>query len=181
MKVLAFAGSSARQSINKALVEYALSLVDNVEVVWVDLNDYEMPIYSVDRQAEGGIPALAHDFKEKISSADAIICSLAEHNGAFSTAFKNVYDWVSRINMNVFEQKPMLLMSTSPGQNGGGSVLNLATSTFPWFGGNIVAKFSLPSFGHNFDLERGVISDQQADNTLKEQVASWIKAARQTK
>lgn len=178
MKVLAFAGSSARQSINKSLVEYALNIAKGVEVVWVDLNDYEMPIYSVDRQAENGIPSLAHDFKAKISGVDAIVCSLAEHNGAFSTAFKNIYDWVSRIDMNVFEQKPMLLMSTSPGRNGGASVLNLAYNTFPWFGGNVVAKFSLPSFGHNFDADRKVISDEQLDKELKEQVSLWLEATR---
>lgn len=173
MKVLAFAGSNSRQSINKTLLKYALSFVkEGIEIEWVDLNDYEMPIYSVERNQEG-IPAQAMDFKRKLEAADAIACSLAEHNGAFSTAFKNLYDWTSRIDMNVFGQKPMLLMSTSPGPRGGASVLNLASETFPWFGGNIIAKFSLPSFGQTFDVEKGVIVDADADRQLREQVALW--------
>lgn len=175
MKVLAFAGTNSRNSINKALLNYALSLAEGIEVEWVDLNDYEMPIYSIERNEEG-VPAPAQLFKKKLNEADAIACSLAEHNGAFSTAFKNLYDWTSRIDMNVFGNKPMLLMSTSPGQRGGASVFELACNTFPWFGGNIVAKFTLPSFGEKFDLASGKITDQEADKQLREQVALWRKA-----
>lgn len=175
MKVLAFAATNSKQSINKALLGYALSLVEGIEVEWVDLNDYEMPIYSIERN-EAGIPALAQEFKNKLNAADAIACSLAEHNGAFSTAFKNVYDWISRIDMNVFGQKPMLLMSTSPGQRGGATVLNLASDTFPWFGANIVAKYSLPSFFDKFDLTTGKIVDTEADEQLRAQVALWKEA-----
>lgn len=174
MKVLAFAGSSAKNSINKELVKYALTLAPEVEVVWADLNDYEMPIYSVDREGKDGIPSLAADFKAKIHGADAIICSLAEHNGAFSTAFKNIYDWVSRIDMNVFEQKPMLLMSTSLGERGGASVMGLAASTFPWFGANIVAKYSLPSFTQNFDVEKGAITNALEKEALEKEVKTWL-------
>lgn len=131
-----------------------------------------MPIYSIERNEEG-VPAPAKLFKQKLNEADAIACSLAEHNGAFSTAFKNLYDWTSRIDMNVFGNKPMLLMSTSPGQRGGLSVFELASNTFPWFGGNIVGKFTLPSFGENFDLSAGKITDPKADQELREQVALW--------
>ncbi|RRD79831.1 NADPH-dependent oxidoreductase [Alloprevotella sp. OH1205_COT-284] len=179
MKVLAFAGSSSRNSINKALVKYALSLVSDVEVIWADLNDYEMPIYSVDREKEGGIPPLATKFKEKITEVDAIVCSLAEHNGAFSTAFKNIYDWVSRIDMNVFEQKPMLLMSTSLGERGGASVIELAANTFPWFGANIVAKYSLPNFNQNFDMESCVLSNLEEKKLLEQQVDIWFEKSNQ--
>ncbi len=45
----------------------------------IDLNDYEMPIYSIDRQNDGGIPQLAHDFFDKIGEADAVLISFAEH------------------------------------------------------------------------------------------------------
>lgn len=176
MKILAFAGSSSSKSINRALVTYALNFVDTAEIVWIDLNNFEMPIYSVDRQLKDGIPCLAHDLRSMIQNSDAIICSLAEHNGAYSAAFKNIFDWLSRIDMNVFDQKPMLLMSTSPGKRGGSLVLELASKTFPSYGGNIVAKFSLPSFDQTFDLTTCSITDQQADKALKEQLAIWVKS-----
>ncbi|MFT6901054.1 MAG: chromate reductase [Colwellia sp.] len=52
MKIIAFAASSSRQSINKQLVSYAASLVENAQVEVLDINDYEMPLYSADREAE---------------------------------------------------------------------------------------------------------------------------------
>jgi NAD(P)H-dependent FMN reductase len=49
MKILAFAASNSRSSINKSLVTYASSLFENAQVDVIDMNDYEMPIYSSDR------------------------------------------------------------------------------------------------------------------------------------
>ena len=49
-KIIAFAGSSSRNSINKQLATYAANLFQNVEVEILDLNDYEMPVFSVDKE-----------------------------------------------------------------------------------------------------------------------------------
>ena len=122
-KIIAFAGSSSKNSINKQLATYTAHLFENSEVEVLNLNDYEMPIYSVDKETETGIPQLAHDFYAKIGSADLLVISFAEHNGAYSTAFKNIFDWTSRINSKTFQGKPTLLLATSPGPRGGSSVL----------------------------------------------------------
>jgi NAD(P)H-dependent FMN reductase len=62
MKVLAFAASSSRQSINKQLAQYTANQIDNADVELLDLNDFEMPIYSSDRENESGIPEQAQTF-----------------------------------------------------------------------------------------------------------------------
>nr|WP_305814469.1 hypothetical protein [Photobacterium leiognathi] len=41
---------AAQQSINRALVTYAASQVNADEVEILDLNDFEMAIYSIDRE-----------------------------------------------------------------------------------------------------------------------------------
>ena len=51
-KVTCFAASSSRNSINKQLVTYAAGLVEDADVEVLDLNDYELPLFSVDREAE---------------------------------------------------------------------------------------------------------------------------------
>ena len=99
MKILAFAGSNSKNSINKELLNYTLGKLENVEIDLVDINDFEMPIYSIDRQIENGFPELAVDFHKKVEAADGLIISLVEHNGNFSVALKNILDWVSRIDM----------------------------------------------------------------------------------
>lgn len=168
MKIIAFAGSNSQHSINKKLATYAASLFENAEVEVLDLNDFQMPLFSVDIEKEIGQHPLAKAFLEKISTADILVVSLAENNGNYSVAFKNVYDWCSRISGKVFQDKLMLLMATSPGGRGGASVLEIAKSAFPRYGAIVKATFSLPSFNDNFDVEKGKISNLELDNQLKE-------------
>lgn len=147
-KILAFAGSNSSTSINLKLVKYTLSYFKDYKSTVLDLNDYEMPVFSVDREKKG-IPQQAYDFLKEIADCDIILLSLAEHNRTFTAAFKNLFDWCSRIDINIFQNKPMLLMSASPGKKGGASVMEAALKHFPEFGGNIVAHFSLPAFYKN--------------------------------
>ena len=171
MKIVAFAGSNSKSSINKRLATYAASLFQDAETQILDLNDYELPLFGVDLEKELGKPSIARAFLDKLESADVIVLSLAEHNGAFSAAFKNIYDWASRQDKMVFAEKPMLLMATSPGKRGGATVLEAAKLSLPRYGGNIREIFSLPSFNDNFDIEKGKISNPELDAQLREAVA----------
>ena len=167
MKIVGFAGSNSSTSINKKLVTYVTSLFSNVEVEILDLNDYELPLFGVDIEKEIGQPELATQFHQKMNSADLLVVSLAENNGNYSVAFKNIFDWASRQDKNVFQEKDMLLMATSPGGRGGASVLEIAKNSFPRYGANILATFSLPKFYENFDVENNSISNNDFDKDLK--------------
>jgi chromate reductase len=173
MKIIAFGGSPSKNSINKKLATYAASLFENADVEILDLNDFQMPLFSVDIEKEIGQHPLAQAFLDKISTADILVVSLAENNGNYSAAFKNVFDWCSRINGKVFQQKSMLLMATSDGKRGGASVLEIAKNAFPRYGADIKATFSLPSFNDNFDVEKVKISNVELDNQLKEIVKNF--------
>jgi NAD(P)H-dependent FMN reductase len=149
-RIITLGGSSSRNSINKTLAEYAGSLVGNSEVSNLDLNDYQIPLYSIDIENESGFSEDLMKLNQEIEEADGIILSLAEHNGAYTTAFKNAFDWLSRIESKTWRNKPMVLLSTSPGARGGQSVLEMALARFPRHDGNIVFSMSLPSFNANF-------------------------------
>jgi NAD(P)H-dependent FMN reductase len=149
-KLITIGGSNSKNSINKTLAEYVGGLVNGVEIVNVDLNDFEMPLFSVDLEAKIGSPEGAQRLNEVIESADAFVISLAEHNGAYSVAFKNAFDWLSRINGEVWRNKPMLLLATSPGPRGGKTVLDIALGRFPFNGGNIINSLLFPSFNEHF-------------------------------
>ncbi|MDN5395907.1 MAG: NAD(P)H-dependent oxidoreductase [Chryseobacterium sp.] len=157
MKILAFAGSTSSTSINRELVKFVLKDFQDDQINLLDLNDFTMPVFSVDLEKKG-FPDEAHNFLKEIEACDVIICSLAEHNRSYSAAFKNIFDWSSRINVKVFQNKPMLLMSTSPGGYGGGNVMNTAKTFFPQFAADIKDTFSLPKFYENFDMESGIIN-----------------------
>ncbi len=177
MKVLAFAASSSNKSINKQLVSYAGSLLadENLQVEILDLNDYELPLFSEDREAELGQPQLAKDFLTKIGESDAVIISFAEHNGSYTVAYKNTFDWASRINPKVFQDKPMVFLATSPGPGGASSVLATATSSAPFFDGEVIASLSLPDFYENFDSEQGRITNDEINRQLISTVNKLIE------
>ena len=171
MKLLAFAASNSKRSINKQLVTYAASLLEGADVEVLDLNDYEMPLFSVDKEEELGHPALAKEFLAKIAACDALIISFAEHNGTYSVAYKNIFDWCSRAGGKVFQNKPLVLLATSPGARGGASVLAAASNSMPFFAGQVMATLSIPSFFDNFDLEHGVLKNEDLKQQLIQAVA----------
>jgi NAD(P)H-dependent FMN reductase len=158
-KILAFGASNSTKSINKQLADYAAHQINNAEVRLLDLNDFEMPIYSIDRERSSGIPALANEFKQAIKDADGIVISFAEHNGAYSTAFKNIFDWISRMEGSVWADKPLLLLATSPGKRGGKTVLEIAANRFKFMSDGPIFTFSLPSFHDNFSKEKGILTE----------------------
>lgn len=171
MRILGFAASTSSTSINKKLVEYTVPLFPAGEVEVIDLNDYKVPPFSVDQEKQG-FPEGAKLFLEKIKQSDAIICSMSEHNRNWTACFKNLFDWCSRIELKLFQEKPMFLMSTSPGGYGGQNSLNLAKTVFPQFGGQVKDSFALPKYYENFDEVNGIVNSELAAE-LKEKIEKY--------
>lgn len=170
MKVLAFAASNNENSINKQLASHAASLIAGADVEVLDINDYEMPLFSDKREAQLGQPQQAKDFFKKLGEADAIIVSYAEHNGSYTAAFKNLFDWTSRIDMKVYQNKAMLMLATSPGPGGASSVLAAASGSAPYFAADVKATLSVPSFFDNFDVEAGQLKNSELAEKLQQAV-----------
>ena len=140
----------------------------------LDLNKFEMPLFSVDIENEQGFSKEAIALNAVFEKADGFIVSLAEHNGAYTAAFKNSFDWLSRMDGKVWRDKPMLLLSTSPGARGGQSVMELALSRFPYSGAKIVGSMTFPSFYDNF--KNGEIVNSDLKINLLEHLNNFEKA-----
>ena len=157
-KIVVIGASSSSKSINRKFAKYAgNSLKFDCKIQELVLNDYEMPIYSEDLERESGVPEKAINFKRVISNSDGIIISLAEHNGSYTSAFKNIFDWISVIEQDVWSSKPLLLLSTSTGSNGGKIVLKHAHKRFSFNYKFSIPFFSLPDFHSNFTTKNGII------------------------
>ncbi|WP_106791222.1 NADPH-dependent FMN reductase [Aquimarina sp. Aq78] len=159
-KIIAFAGSNSSTSINHKLVEFVVSEIKGHDIRIINLVNYAMPMYSEDEEKNNGFPGMVMGLKQEISEADALIISVNEHNGSWGAFFKNVIDWLSRLDRNFLEGKKILLMSTSPGKRGGLSSLEFAKNVFPRFGAEIVESFSFPSFYDNFSIESNTVTDE---------------------
>lgn len=179
MRVLGFGASNSRQSINARLARHALARlrsdhVPTAETAHLDLNDFEMPLYSVDREQTAGIPQLAQDFLDRLAWADRIIISFAEHNGAYTVAFKNVFDWASRIDNKVYQGKPMLMLSTSPGARGGANVLKMASERARFQGGEVRATLSVPKFSDAYSDAGDALVDPELVTALDDALALLV-------
>jgi NAD(P)H-dependent FMN reductase len=161
--ILAFGASASKNSINKALAHYTAKQFEGHELDLIDLSDFSAPLYTVDLEKEHGFPAVVLHLKEKIDHADLIIISLAEHNGSYTAWFKNLFDWLSRVDSKFLQGKKIFLMATSPGARGGKGVLEAAIERFPRHGAHCLESFSLPNFDDNFTSENGIVHAELKD------------------
>ncbi|PMO36117.1 NADPH-dependent FMN reductase [Vibrio sp. 10N.222.52.B12] len=172
MKIIAFGASTSSTSINKTLATYAANLVEGADVQVLDLNSYDVPLFSEDKEKEIGQAEGAKAFLADIATADALVISFAEHNGSYPAAYKNLFDWATRIDRNVFQNKPAVYLATSPGPGGAQTVLAAATGSAPYFGSEVKASQSIPSFYDNFDLEAGEFRNAEIADQVKAAVAA---------
>jgi NAD(P)H-dependent FMN reductase len=166
--IVVIGGSNSKKSINKVLATYAAESLKDVVLTSIDLNEFKLPLYGIDLETEEGIHSEAKRLNGIFDWADGFVVSLAEHNGAYSAAFKNAYDWLSRVNSKVWRDKPMLLLATSPGARGGQTVLDIAAGSFPYMGAKLTGTLSFPSFFDNF--KEGAVVDADLKSKLLAEV-----------
>jgi chromate reductase, NAD(P)H dehydrogenase (quinone) len=173
-KILAFAGSNSPTSINHQLVRNVSHRFSEDQVEMLELRTLEIPLFSIVKEKEG-IPQDVKFLYEKIQDHPALIISVNEYNSNVSGFFKNIIDWLSRLDQNFFQEKKILLMSTSPGKRGGASALEYCKSQFPRHGGVIAESFSLPQFYENFDSQKGTIANEIFEMGINEVVTSFAQ------
>ncbi|MEE9369384.1 MAG: NAD(P)H-dependent oxidoreductase [Pontiella sp.] len=165
--ILVFTGSNSSNSVNRILLELAMSKVHSLNTTGIDLRNFPVPMYSMDIEEETGIPSEVKRLKKLFTQHDGFMISSPEHNGMIPAFFKNIMDWLSRTEGKIFQQKPVMLMSTSPGPRGGVTNLGNMEKVFPHWGASAVfADFSLGSFYQNFDMETGTLINPEDDQRL---------------
>jgi len=160
--ILAFAGSNSSVSINYKLVKYTASLAKEHNVQLLNLANFPFPMFSEDYEKENGYSNSLVEVKDDIQKADGIIISVNEHNGNPSAYFKNVLDWLSRVDRNCFAGKKVLLMATSTGKRGAIGALASVEAMLPRMGAEIVTTFSLPEYHVNFEAGKGIVNKELA-------------------
>ncbi len=125
-KILTFAGSARRESLNKKLARLAADAARNsgAEVTFIDLDDYPMPIYHGDLEEKSGLPENCRRLKQLFIEHDALLLVSPENNASISALMKNTLDWISRQDDNQsglapYKGKVAALLAASPGGFGG--------------------------------------------------------------
>ena len=170
--ILLFAGSNSSTSINKKLIDYTATLIEQAEAKVIDLRDFEPPMFSIDLEKEVGTHPKIKQLVELIEAADGVVVSTPEHNSMPPAFFKNILDWLSRVQKirgegpQYLHEKPTLIMSTGPGRGGAVKGRELAKTVLNYANANFIGEFSLPSFFENF--QEGKIVNEEINNELKE-------------
>jgi len=125
-RILAFAGSTRRESFNKKVLAIAVKGPRDAgaEVTLIDLKDFPLPLFDQDVEAEQGMPDHGKKLKKLFIEHDGLLIASPEHNSSITGVMKNAIDWVSRpapgeSSLMAFRGKVATLMSASPGALGG--------------------------------------------------------------
>lgn len=129
-RVLVFAGSARRDSLNKKLARVGAQAVRDAgaEATFVDLDEFPMAVYHGDLEAEQGMPENALRLRELFLSHDALLVASPENNQSIAALLKNVIDWLSRdigdgrgdnSGLAPYRGKVAGIMNATPGPYGG--------------------------------------------------------------
>lgn len=175
-KIIAISASNSPASINHELLRAAAFHLEESEVDFISFTDVSLPVYNESVEEQEGIPLFIQELHRQLLRADGFIISVPEHNGLPPACFKNILDWLSRIGQGIFNDKPVLLLSTSPGANGGNSGLRILSALMPRWGGRVTGIFSLGNFYQHFDREALVILNEAEARRLYVAVNEFKRA-----
>jgi chromate reductase len=183
LEMLALAGSTRKDSLNKKLLVEAASIVQQLDcdatVTVVDLKDYSSPFYDGDLESSG-MPPKAKALRRLLVNSDVVLIATPNYNSSIPAVLKNAIDWASRgeqggASREAFQGKRFVIMSASPGAGGGASALTHLRQIISAIGGTVIeGQMALPKAHEAFDQE-GHLKDASLKAQLQQLVQEGIE------
>jgi len=186
-KILVLPGSTRTGSHNVKLAALAakeLALID-IDVTRISLEDYPLPLYEADLEANAGPPANALKLKQMIMAHHGVFIASPEYSASVTPMLKNAIDWVSRVRERgdptyaAFKQRVFAISSASPGRAGGLRSLMALRQILELGCGALVIpeQVAIPQADHAFD-DMDNIADTGTANLFRAQLARLVEMAR---
>jgi len=147
-KILVFSASNSKQSINLQVAAHAGLLLQTHSPSIIGLQNYSAPIYSIDIEKNNGIPQSISELQLLFKEVSGFIIACPEHNGSMPAFFKNIIDWLSRIDKLIFQDKPVFLITTSPGPRGALTVNENLQMLLPRWGAKSVTPITIGNYNN---------------------------------
>jgi len=175
IKILAFAGSTRKGSLNKKLIKLAAKGAEaaGAEVTIIDLRDFQMPFYDGDLESAEGLPEKGRDFKKLLTDSDGILIASPEYNSGYSAVLKNAIDWASRASVEgepsliAFTGKYAALLSASPGALGGIRGLYQLRELLQNINVTVMPKMQAVGKAHEAFDENGALKDEKLSKSVQ--------------
>ncbi|MDB2403394.1 NAD(P)H-dependent oxidoreductase [bacterium] len=123
--IVGVCGSARVGSFNQLVLDHALAHVQSLgaRTQMIEMRGDTFPNYCEDLETRDGRPARLDEIRRLCVEADGFIMASPEYNGGPTGILKNFLDWVSRPSDAApgipFREKPVGLLSVSPGRLGG--------------------------------------------------------------
>lgn len=125
-KLLFFAGSSQKSSVNSKLAQSAAQLAqsfqpESISVTVVNISDFDAP--NVDGATASEAPERVNSLREVLQAHDGVFIGSDEYTGAYSAILRNLIGWLVLTNGpddTAFRDKPVVICGAS--SRGVGSV-----------------------------------------------------------
>ncbi len=181
-KILAFAGSTRKESINGKLLKVAVAAAQQAgaDITLIDLADYPMPLFDQDLEASEGLPDGARQLKQLMVEADGFLIASPEYNSAFSPLLKNVIDWASRAEaadeppLAAYRGKVAAIIAASPGALGGLRGLVFLRMLLGNLGVLVIPEQQAVSFGFKAFADDGSLVDERNQAGVTRVVTSLV-------
>lgn len=176
-RLLIIPGSVRRGSVNAKLAAAAARLAQaaGMQPDIFDLRELALPVYDGDLEAQSGVPATTLQLQAAIQQADAVLIVTPEYNGFPTPLVINAFDWLSRITatdahragLEVTANKPVALLSASPGAGGALRSMNFLRQYLQMAFAMLVTpqQFALGRAHEAFD-EHGELKDARAAQSV---------------
>ncbi|MCB1531975.1 MAG: NAD(P)H-dependent oxidoreductase [Alphaproteobacteria bacterium] len=184
-KLLFLAGSARKESVNKKLAKLAAEMAEKAgaDVTFIDLKDYDMPIYDGDLEDAEGLPENAKKLKALFIENDGFFIACPEYNSSITPLLKNTIDWISRKESDeepaliAFKGKVAALAAATPGTMSGLRVMPIVRSLLGNIGVHVIPDQVGVSDAYNAFNEDGRLKDERQSKFLKNTVENFVKTA----
>ena len=176
MRLLAFAASLKRESLNRKLINLAVELAREaqVEVDLADFREFDMPLYDADLQSSAGFPEGARELARRIEAVDGLMIASPEYNYSLPGTLKNAIDWVSRLKPMPLRGKHGVLLAASTSLVGGSRGLWALRVPLEGLGVMLLPDmFALAQAPQAFD-EQGKLKDPELQERLRKLVHGYL-------
>lgn len=184
-ELLFIAGSARKDSVNKKLAQSACEIAKNLgaDAAFIDLANYEMPLYNQDIEENDGLPKAAQDLKQLFIKSDGVCFACPEYNGSITPLLKNTIDWLSRKEteseqpLTAFKEKVGCLLAASPGKLGGIRGLHDVRSILSGIGMHMIANQLGVSDAYNKFNDNGHLCDDGIKTALRGVIETFVSHA----
>ncbi|MDO5637709.1 MAG: NADPH-dependent FMN reductase [Myroides sp.] len=173
--MLVIVGSNSSTSINEQLTKAVLKELD-LKNEFIDLKSLNIPMFSEDLERDIKSPEGILFLLEKLATHQHIFIATNEHNGTVSAFLKNIFDWLSRIQLKFLADKKVFILSTSNGKRGGLGANETLQKLVTRFGCEVFEYYAFSAFSDNFDINNQKITNETYLQELENKLNTLLKA-----